>query len=69
MERKIKIFNIIHGNFQTSFKKFHVDGVSNDSKKSVDEKSNVILVVTPRAQMANKVLKTLDNNNGVQRST
>jgi hypothetical protein len=46
-----------------------VDGVSNNSKKSVDEESKVLLVVIPRVQMVKKALKTLDNNNGVQRST
>jgi hypothetical protein len=43
--------------------------VSNDSKKSVDEESKVLLVTTPKTWMAKKALKTLDNNNGVQRST
>jgi hypothetical protein len=46
-----------------------VDGVSNDSKKSVDEESKVLLFVIPRVRMAKKVLKTLDNNNGIQKST
>jgi hypothetical protein len=61
--------NIVHGSSQTSFKNFHVDGKSSDLKKSVNEESKVPLVTTPGARMANKVLKTLDNNNGVQRST
>ncbi len=36
------------GIYQTSFKNSHVDGVSNDSKKSVDEESKVLLVTTPK---------------------
>jgi hypothetical protein len=35
----------------------------------VDEESKVPSVTTLGAQMANKTLKTLDNNNGIQRST
>jgi hypothetical protein len=30
---KLKFSNIVHGSSQTSSKKFHVDGESNDSKK------------------------------------
>jgi hypothetical protein len=37
----------------------------NDLKKSVDEESRVPSLVTPKAQMAQKTLKTFDNNNGV----
>jgi len=33
------------------------------------EESKILLVTTPRAQMAKKALKTPDNNNGVRRST
>jgi len=35
----------------------------------VGEESKIFLVITPRARMANKTLKTLDYNNGVRRST
>ncbi len=33
------------------------------------EESRIPSVITPRAWMAKKILKTLDNNNGVRRST
>ncbi len=33
------------------------------------EESRILLVITPGARMAKKVLKTLDNNSGVRRST
>jgi hypothetical protein len=36
------------GIYQTSFKNSHVDGVSNDSKNSLDEESKVLLVTTPK---------------------
>jgi hypothetical protein len=39
------------------------------SKKSVDEESKILSVVTLGIWMAKKTLKTHDNNNGVQRST
>jgi hypothetical protein len=38
-------------------------------EKSVDEEIKVLSVVTLRARMAKKTLKTHDNSNGVQRST
>ncbi len=59
----------MHGSFQTSSRNFHVDGESNDSKKNVGEESKVCSVITLRARMAKKTLKTLDNNSGVRRST
>jgi hypothetical protein len=31
----------------------------------VDEKSNFLLVIIPRAWIVKKALKTLDNNNGI----
>jgi hypothetical protein len=49
MERKIKIFKIIHGSFQTSFRNFHVDGEPNGSKKSVDEELKVLSITTLEA--------------------
>jgi hypothetical protein len=61
----LKSSNIVHGSFQTSSRNFHVDGESSDIEKSVGEESKVLLIITPRAQMANKALKTLDNNNGI----
>ncbi len=33
------------------------------------EESRIPSVITPEARMAKKALKTLDNNNGVRRST
>jgi len=66
---KLRFSNIVHGSFQTSSINSHVDGVLSDSKKNVDEDSKVFLVVTFRARMAKKALKTLDNNNGIQKST
>ncbi len=53
---------------QTSSRNLHVDDESNDLEKSVGEESKIILITTPGAQMAKKALKTLDNNNGVQKS-
>jgi hypothetical protein len=69
MERKIKILKHKDGNFQTSSRNPRVDDESNDSKKSVDEESRILLVTTPGAQMANKTLETPNNNNAVRRST
>jgi hypothetical protein len=54
---------------QTSFRNPHVDDESNDSKKSVGEKSRIPSVTIPRTRMAKKVLKTFDNNSGIRRST
>jgi len=61
--------NIVHGSFQTSFKIFYVDDEASDSEKSVGEESKIPLVTTLGARMAKKVLKTLDNNSGIRRST
>ncbi len=66
---KLRSSNIVHGSSQTSFRNFHVDGESSDSEKSEGEESKITSVITPRALMAKKALKTLDNNNGVRRST
>jgi len=66
---KLKSSNIVDGSSQTSFKIFHVDDESSDSNKSMGEESRIPLVTIPEAQMAKKVLKTPDNNNGIQRST
>jgi hypothetical protein len=66
---KLRFLNIVDGSSQTSSRILHVDGESSDSGKSVDEESKFPSVTTPRVQMAKKALKTLDNNNGVQRST
>ncbi len=43
---RLKISNIIHGNFEISFKNSHVDGELSDSNNSMDEESKVLLVVT-----------------------
>jgi hypothetical protein len=66
---RLKSSKIVHGSFQTSFRNSHVDDESNDLEKSVGEESKIPLVTTSRARMAKKVLKTPNNNNGVQRST
>jgi hypothetical protein len=66
---KLRSSNIVHGSSQTSSRSLHVDDESSDSKKNVSEESRIPSVITPRARMANKVLKTPNNNNGVQRST
>jgi hypothetical protein len=66
---RLRSSNIVHGSSQTSSKNLHVDDESSDSKKSVGEKLRFTLITTPRASMAKKDLKTLDNNNGVRRST
>jgi hypothetical protein len=65
---RLKSSNIVHGNSQASSRNPHVDDESSDSKKSVGEESRIPSITTPKARMAKKTLKTLDNNNGVQRS-
>jgi hypothetical protein len=60
---------IVDGSSQTSSGNSHVDDESNDSEKSVGGESRIPSVTTPGARMAKKVLKTPNNNNGVQRST
>jgi len=66
---RLRSSNMVHGSFQTSFRNFHVDGESIDSKKSVGEESRVPSVIILRARMANKTLKTPDNNSGIWRFT
>ncbi len=66
---RLRSSNIVDGSFQTSFRNPHVDDESNDSEKSVGEESKILSIITPEAQMAKKALKTLNNNNGVRRST
>jgi hypothetical protein len=66
---RLRSLNIVHGNSETSFKNYHVDGGLNDSKKNVGEKSKVPSIATFGARMAHKALKTRDNNNGIRRST
>jgi len=66
---RLRSSNIVHGSSQTSSKNLHVDDELSDSKKSVGEELRFTLVITPRARMAKKDLKTLDNNHGVRRST
>jgi hypothetical protein len=56
---RLKISNIIHGHSQTSSRNYHIDDESNDSNKSVNEKSRIHLVVKPRARMAKKILTTI----------
>ncbi len=62
---RLKFSNIVHGSFQASSTNFHVDGGLSDLEKSLDEESIILLVTTFKVQMAKKVSKTLDNNNGV----
>ncbi len=66
---RLRSSNIVHGSSQTSSRNPHVDDESSDSEKSVDEESKIPSVTIPRALMAKKVLKIVDNNNGVRRST
>jgi len=66
---KLRSSNIVDGSSQISSINPHVDDESSDSEKSVGEESRIPSVTTPGARMAKKVLKTPDNNNGVQRST
>ncbi len=66
---RLRSSNIVHGSFQTSFRNSHVDGELNDLDNNVDEESKVPSIVTHKAQMAKKALKTFHNNIGVQRST
>jgi hypothetical protein len=66
---RLRSSNIVDGSSQTSSKNSHVDDESSDSEKSVGGESRIPSVTTPRAWMAKKVLKTLDNHNGVRRST
>jgi len=43
--------------------------ITMDSGKSVGEESRFPSIITLGARMAKKALKTLDNNNGIRRST
>jgi hypothetical protein len=65
----LRFSNIVDGSSQTSSRNFHVDDESSDSDKSVGGESRIPSVTTLGARMAKKALKTLDNNNGVRRST
>jgi hypothetical protein len=62
---RLRFLNILHGSSQTSSRNSHVDGESNDSKKSVGEESRILPITTHGARMAKKALKTLDNNSGM----
>ncbi len=62
---RLRSSNIVHGSSQTSSRNPHVDDESSDSEKSVGEESRIPSIITPGACMAKKILKTLDNNNGV----
>ncbi len=66
---RLRSSNIIDGSSQTSSRNPHVDDESNDSEKSVGEESRIPSITTPGVWMAKKTLKTLDNKNGIQRST
>ncbi len=61
---RLRSSNILHGSSQTSSRNSHVDAES-----SVGEESKVPSIITPKARMAEKALKTHDNNTGVQSST
>jgi hypothetical protein len=62
---RLKFSTIVHGSSQTSSKNSHVNGESNDSKKSEGEESIITSATTPGVWMAKKTSKTPDNNNGV----
>jgi len=64
-KRRLRSLSIVHSSSQTSSRNPHVDDESSDSKKSVGEESRIPLITTPGDWMANKVLKTPNNNNGV----
>jgi len=66
---RLKSSNNVHGSSQTSFKNPHLDDESSDSEKNVGEESKIPLVITPGARMAEKALKTPNNNNGIRKST
>jgi hypothetical protein len=66
---RLRSLNIIHGSSQTSSRNPHVDDESSDSEKNVGEESRIPSIITPGARMAKKVLKTPNNNSGIQRST
>jgi hypothetical protein len=69
-KERLKSSNIINGSAQTSSRNSHVDDESSDSEKIMGEESIILFlsVITPQAWIAKKVLKTLDNNSGIQRS-
>jgi hypothetical protein len=62
---RLKSSNIVDGSSQTSSRNPHVDDESSDLEKNVSEESRILLVITPGARMAKKVLKIPNNNNGV----
>jgi hypothetical protein len=62
---RLRSSNIVHGSSQTSSRNSHVDGELSDSEKSEGEESIITSVTTPGARMANKALKTPDNNSGI----
>jgi len=65
----LRFSNIVHGSSQTSSRNPHVDDELSDSEKNVGEESGIPSVITLGIRMAKKVLKTPNNNSGVQRST
>ncbi len=64
-KRRLRSLSIVHSSSQTSSRNPHVDDESSDLEKSVGEESRIPLITTPGDWMANKVLKTPNNNNGV----
>jgi hypothetical protein len=62
---RLKSSSIVDGSFQTSYRNLHVDDESSDLEKSVGEELIILSITIPRVRMANKALKTPDNNNGV----
>ncbi len=62
---RLRFSNIVHGSSQTSSRNSHGDVKSSDLDKKVGEESRIPSVTIPGAQMANKALKTLNNNSGV----
>ncbi len=62
---RLRSSNIVHGSSQTSSRNSHVDGESSESENSEGEESKITSVTTPEARMAEKALKTLNNNSGI----
>jgi hypothetical protein len=66
---RLRSSNIVDGSSHTSSRIPHVDDESSDLEKSVGEESRILSITTPGVRMANKGLKTPDNNSGMRRST
>jgi hypothetical protein len=69
LKGRLRSSNIVYGSSQTSSRNPHVNDESSDSENNGGEESRIPSVITLGARMAKKALKTLNNNNGVRRST